>query len=346
LEDVEYVGRNVSTIEDWKREMLGQAERAVSEGRLANAATYYRAAEFYLLRSDPEKEQLYDRFIETFDEAFAGDKIERVQVPFGDAFLPSMRVPAEGAENRGTIVIHGGNDSFMEECYPMLRYFAAHGYDVIGFEGPGQGSALKKHGLVLDQDWEKPTGAVLDHFQLEDVTLIGISMGGWLCLRAAAHEPRISRAIAWSVSYDVLKYTNALGAWIARLMFKRCRKFINSSMVKKAKKNVEYSWFVHNLMYITGKATPIEAFDVLLRFSEQNLHSELVRQDVLILTGKDDHLVPFKMHDIQVRALVNARSVTARVFTKEDHAGSHCQVGNLGLAFDVMREWMEEKTRA
>jgi hypothetical protein len=99
-------------------------------------------------------------------------------------------------------------------------------------------------------------------------------------------------------------------------------------------------------MYITGKATPIEAFDVLLQFSEENLHSNLVRQDVLILTGKDDHLVPFKMHDIQVRALVNARSVTGRVFTKEDHAGSHCQMGNLGLALNVMREWIQEKARA
>jgi alpha-beta hydrolase superfamily lysophospholipase len=228
----------------------------------------------------------------------------------------------------------------------MLRYFAAHGYEVVGFEGPGQGSALKKHGLILDQEWEKPTGAVLDHFQLEDVTLIGISMGGWLCLRAAAHEPRISRAIAWSVSYDVLKYTNAFGEWAARLMFRRFRNFVNSMMLKKAKKEVEYSWFIHNLMYITGTATPIEAFDVLFRFSEENLHSSLVTQDVLILTGKDDHLVPYKMHDLQVKALVNARSVTPRVFTSEEHAGSHCQMGNLGLAFDAMRRWIEEKVRA
>ena len=350
LEDMEEVGKNVSSVDDWKREMLAQAERAESEERLAQAATYFRAAEFYLLRDEPDKERLYDKFITTFNEAFAeafaSDGTERVQVPYGDSFLPAMRISAEGPINRGTVVIHGGNDSFMEEFYPMLRYFAAQGYDVIGFEGPGQGSALKKHGLVLDQEWEKPTGTVLDYFELDDVTLIGISMGGWLCLRAAAHEPRVSRVIAWSVSYDVLKYTNAIGEWIAGLMFKKCRKFINSSMLKKAKRNVEYSWFMHNLMYITGMATPIEAFDVLLQFSEENLHSNRVTQDVLILTGKDDHLVPFKMHDMQVKALVNARSVSPRVFTEKEHAGSHCQMGNLELAFDVMRTWIEEKVRA
>jgi alpha-beta hydrolase superfamily lysophospholipase len=343
LEDMEEVGKNVDSIENWKQEMLGQAEIAASEGRLANAATYYRAAEFYLDRSDPEKEQLYTRFIGTFNQAFAGDEIERFQVPFGETFLPAMRIPAEGPEKYGTIVVHGGNDSFMEEFYPLMRYFAEHGHEVVAFEGPGQGSALKQYGLVMDQQWEKPTGAVLDYFQLHDVTLLGISMGGWLCLRAAAYETRVSRAIAWSVSYDVLKYTNAFGEWIAKQMFRRFRGFTNNAMLRKAKKDIEYSWFINNLMYITGTTTPIEAFDVLFQFSEENLRSDLVQQDVLVLTGKEDHLVPYKTHNLQVKALLNARSVTSRVFLNEEHAGSHCQMGNLGLAFDVMREWIEKK---
>lgn len=346
LEDMEEVGKKVTSIEEWKSAMLEQAEQAVSDARLSHAATYFRASEFYLNRDDPEKQQLYDRFITTFNQAFDGDEIERFQVPYGEGFLPVMRLPAEGPENLGTVVIHGGNDSFMEEFYPLSRYFAAHGHDVVAFEGPGQGSALKTYGLFLDQEWEKPTGAVLDYLKLEDVTLIGISMGGWLSLRAAAYEPRISRVIAWSVSYDVLKYTNAFGEWAAKLMFRKFRKFTNNSMVQKAKKDLEYSWFVNNLMYITGKDTPVEAFDVLLQFSEENLQSDRVQQDVLILTGKEDHLVPYKMHDIQVQALTNARSVTPRVFTNDEHAGSHCQMGNLGLALDVMLQWIKDKTYA
>ena len=97
-------------------------------------------------------------------------------------------------------------------------------------------------------------------------------------------------------------------------------------------------------MYITKKETPIEAFDVTLRCNEENLHSDMVKQDVLILTGSEDHLVPFKMHDKQVKALTNAKSVTSRIFTKEEQAQNHCQIGNLGLALDVMREWIEEKS--
>jgi len=300
FEDMEEVGQKIDSIEDWNTEMLRLSELAVAEGRLMNAAMYYRAAEFYLTRSDPEKELLYDKSIDAFNMAVKDDGIDRYEVPYNGAFLPAMRVSAEGTTKRGTVVLHGGNDSFVEEFYPLMRYLAQHGHEVIAFEGPGQGSALKKHGLVLDHEWEKPASAVLDYFKLDDVTLLGVSMGGWLCLRAAAFEPRIARVIAWSVSFDVLQYTNVVGQKIAKLMFRRFRNFVNKAMVKKANKDLEYSWFVNNLMYITGKNVPIEAFDVLFQFNEENLHSDLVQQDVLILTGKEDHLVPFKMHDMQV----------------------------------------------
>jgi hypothetical protein len=51
------------------------------------------------------------------------------------------------------------------------------------------------------------------------------------------------------------------------------------------------------------------------------------------------------MHAKQVKALTHARSVTARVFTKEEHAENHCQLGNIGLALDVMVRWIEEKSQ-
>ncbi|MFC1539999.1 alpha/beta hydrolase [Gemmatimonadota bacterium] len=345
FEDMKAAGQKINSIEEWNIEMLELAETSVSEGRSMNAAFYYRAAEFYLLRDNPEKELLYDKFVEYFSEATHTDEIDKYEVPYHDAFLPTIRVQPVDMSNRGTIVLHGGNDSFIQELYPMIRYFSAQGYDVIAFEGPGQGAALKKYGLVLDIEWEKPTTAILDYFNLDDVTLIGLSMGGWLSLRAAAFELRIKRVIPWSVSFDVTQYTNVVGQRLAGLFMRRFRNFVNKQMQKNMKKKLEYAWFVNNLMYMTKKDVPIEAFDVLMQFNEENLHSDLVKQDVLILTGREDHLVPFKMHDLQVKALTNARSVTSRVFTREDQAQNHCQMGNLGLALDVMRDWIEEIQR-
>jgi hypothetical protein len=50
------------------------------------------------------------------------------------------------------------------------------------------------------------------------------------------------------------------------------------------------------------------------------------------------------MHYEQANALKNTRSLTARIFTREDQAQNYCQIGNIGLALDVMEKWMKEKT--
>jgi len=52
-------GQRINNFLDWKVEMLKLVKKAVSKNRLINAAFYYRAAEFYLLYDDPDKEVLY-----------------------------------------------------------------------------------------------------------------------------------------------------------------------------------------------------------------------------------------------------------------------------------------------
>src|SRR5665647_1357315 len=259
------------------------------------------------------------------------------------AHLPAIRVPSAQPDSRGTIVIHGGFDSFIEEFYSLAVYFSNNGYEVILFEGPGQGAALKKFGLPLTCQWEKPVKAVLDHFQLDNVTLLGISMGGWLCFRAAAYEPTIHRVIALSIAFDYMQIPSLLIQLLVKVLL-QSRRLMDYLARLKMNANYQERWGINNLMYITKTTTPMDATDVLLQFNEHNRHSELVKHDVLILTGAEDHFIPLKMHYKQVNALKNAKSVTARIFTKEDQAQNHCQIGNIGLALDVMEKWMKEKT--
>jgi len=59
------------------------------------------------------------------------------------------------------------------------------------------------------------------------------------------------------------------------------------------------------------------------------------------LTGEDDEFFPARLMDKQKANLKNAHSVTTRIFTKEENASSHCQVGNVGLALKTISDWME-----
>ena len=343
LADMRQAATQLKTLADWKGVMTQLAEQALAEGRVMNGAFYYRAAEFFTHPTDPDKQALYAKFIDLFyHKLFVDEPLQRHQVPYGHAYLPALQVPAQGATKRGNLVIHGGFDSFIEEFYSLACYFAGLGYDVFLFDGPGQGGALKLHDLPMDYAWEKPAKAVLDYFGLDDVTWLGISMGGWLCLRAAAHEPRIKRVIALSIAYDYMKIPPKPVEAFARWLF-RYPQLMNTLSEWKMKRMPQEKWGIDNLMYMTKTATVVEAAQALLAFNADNLHSASVTQDVLILTGAKDHFIPLKMHHLQMAALTQARSLTARIFTRADHAENHCQVGNIGLALEVMHHWIAEK---
>ena len=340
-EDFEQVGKKIRSFDDWRREMLLLAQTAEAEGRYANAAAGYRGAEFYTFEGDsPDKIFLYDKFRENFRRAFPRSEQERSRIPYGNTFLPAIRL-APSNRPKGTILLHGGFDSFLEEWYPVMRYLAGHGYEVIGFEGPGQGAALLKEGIPMDIEWEKPVGAVLDFFDRSNVTIFGLSMGGWFCLRAAAFDSRIKRAAA---SGNALDYMEIPPAWAARTLefSMKYENFFNACSFRKMKRNPALRWQICNTMHITKKKSPLDAMRFSFSLSRENMHPERIQQDVLLLPGRRDHFIPFKMHRLQVEALVNAASITERVFTGEDRAQNHCQVGNIGLLLDTFLEWLED----
>ena len=59
------------------------------------------------------------------------------------------------------------------------------------------------------------------------------------------------------------------------------------------------------------------------------------------MAGTEDFAVPLPNFCKQIDALKNVRSLTARLFTKEEHASAHCQIGNIGLALDVITGWID-----
>ena len=340
--DMFEVGKNIRKYEDWKPEMIRIAKKALSEDRLTNAAIYYRSAEFFTLPQDPDRVLLYDKFNELFYKAFKKDKINRIKIPYKDSYLPAIKVTPKNTK-KGTILLHGGMDSFLEEWYLMMKYLAYEGFEVIGFEGPGQGAALLKAGLAMDIRWEKPISTILDFFKIDNVTLIGLSVGGWFCLRAAAFEPRIKKVIASGHAIHYMEIPPSPIAWMFEF-FMKFENLFNKSAYWKMEKNPRMKWEISQTMHITKTETPFEgATKFNLCLSRKNMHAENINQDVLFFSGKEDCFIPIKMHKKQIKALINSKSVTDRIFTREDNAQNHCQVGNIGLALSTMVNWIENK---
>ncbi len=175
--EIDAIARRIKNLADWKREFLGLARMAEREGRTAVALSSYRLAEFYMTTGDPDKERAYDRFIELFhdymEDEYAKGRIIEDRVTYQRGYLPVMRLPVTEGKKKGTLVAHGGYDSFIEELYPLMTYFRDHGYEVYAFEGPGQGGCLRRYGLVMTPEWEKPVSAILDHYKLERRDAVG-----------------------------------------------------------------------------------------------------------------------------------------------------------------------------
>jgi hypothetical protein len=135
LRDIQEAAANIKNLGDWKQELVRLADNALSEGRGINAAFYYRAAEFFTHPADPDKQALYDKFTDLFyNQLFANEPFERHKVPYGNAYLPALKVSMQAEAKLGTIVIHGGFDSFIEEFYSMALYFSDLGYEIIMFD--------------------------------------------------------------------------------------------------------------------------------------------------------------------------------------------------------------------
>jgi pimeloyl-ACP methyl ester carboxylesterase len=268
----------------------------------------------------------------------------RHEVPYAGAALPAYVLPAVGAATRGTVLLHGGFDSLIEEFYAIWQRVAEAGFDVIAFEGPGQGGARTLGGLTFDHDWEKPVGAVLDHFGIQSAGLVGISMGGYWALRAAGREPRIDRVISWPPVYDWLQRLPTVARGPVRAMLRR-RRFMRWSVRTRARLVPSLRLVVDQACYLLDSDDPVDVVDWFLGMNADHLGSERVTQDVLLLCGKHDAFQPPSLTSAQAAALTGARSVSVRMFTRAEHADQHCQIGNLDLACRVLTEWLRDPTR-
>ena len=331
---------SIRRMDDCAAVFEGLSNRAAAGDRHRQAAGYARIAEFFTPPRSVVKADRYRRYLQLFDTAFAGAGLTRHNIPYGGASLPAYALPASGPPNGGTVLLHGGFDSLIEEFFPICQRIAAAGFHVIAFEGPGQGGARTLNGLTFDHDWEKPVGAVLDHFRLGQAALVGISMGGYWALRAAGREPRIQRVVAWPPVYDWLYRVPSVARGPIRAMV-RHRGFMRWSVRTRARLFPTLRAVVDQVLYMLDSDDPADVAEWFLGMNKDHLGSGRVSQDVLLMCGEHDAFQPPALARAQAKALVAARSVTTRTFTRAEHADQHCQMGNLELACGVLTTWLQ-----
>ena len=265
LKELSAIAPRIKDYKSWYNVWLETAQKAEAEKRWSDAASYYHGAEFYLPAGDV-RNSLYDDFARNWALAMQGVAgYERFKVPYPGGYLPGFRLQAKGKE-RGTFVFNGGYDSFVEEFYAFLLPLTDLGFTVIGFDGPGQGGALRQ-GIFFEHAWEKPAKAILDYFELDAVDWLGASCGGYLSIRAAAFEPRIKHIVSMPASYSgldmTLKQMRPGKAQQLVSAFKAGdRKATEAIVAEERLPSSVFDWCVTQGMHITGTKNSIRLPDI------------------------------------------------------------------------------------
>ena len=352
IDDITKVAPKIKNLNDWKKEFLDLATSYDKKGKLSRAMTYYRMAEFFISPGDRDKEKAFNRYMEIFnkihEEDFEKGRLKRIRIPYKNKYLPGFHFPvSDNTRRKKTLLITLGFDAFKEELYSMANVLRNQGYEIYIFEGPGQGTALAEEKISMIPEWEKPVAAVINYLKLDRVWLLGVSLGGYLGLRAAAYEKRIAGVIAFNVIwdfYDVVSsrrgksFANA----IKFLLAIHAETLLNFLVRSKMKRDSYIKWGVEHGIYVMGVETPYQYFKKLHLYSMKKI-SHLVTQDVLLTAGREDHFVPVSFFHKQMEALINTRSLTGRIFTEHEQAQSHCQIGNIDLAIHYIQSWLTEK---
>jgi alpha-beta hydrolase superfamily lysophospholipase len=344
LKEMIEVSPSIHNYEEFIQKFLELYNKALTEGNTLKASYYLRTAEFYMTANHPQKQNYRKQFISLMQEYFNISDEQPYIVPYENGFLPTYRFTSEAP--KGTIVMFGGFDSYVEEIFKMALLLKESGYDVVFFDGPGQGSALEDYKIPMTHQWEKPVEAILDYFNLDDVTLIGISLGGYLAIRAAAFEKRVHRVVADDILsnfYEVVLNTlpGKLKEKVNSLMSDKNDEEVNTLFEDLMKQSLMVEWAINQGIHITGSKTPYEFLSKILLYNTSKI-SQKLEQDVLLMAAQEDHYIPLNQLFEQSKALTNVRSLTTRMFTRKENAQNHCQSGNLGLSFEVIINWIEQ----
>lgn len=346
-------------IYSWRNEWLATADRLHAlasqfEGQKVSAkeiyfraSNYYRTACFFL---DAKKDRtdclaIWQKSVDAFRKGIASDpSISTVQIPYEQTTLPGYLIKSK-TSHAPLLIIQTGFDGTAEELY-FEAGLAAHqrGYNVLLFEGPGQGEVIKKQDLPFRYDWEKVVTPVVDfalQFDFIDqkkIALLGISMGGYLAARAAAFEHRLAACILNGGIFDFSEnLTRSLPPEVIGMLNKNVPQF-NEVISEEMTKSVNTNWFFNNAMWTMHVDTPAEVMKTLTQYTLKGVIQK-IKCPTLVIDSEDDLFLkgqPQKVYD-QLKS-----PKTLLKFSPETTAQAHCQMGAIMISNESIFAWLDQ----
>ena len=313
------------------------------------ASNSYRAAEYFAPVEGARHRQLGLLSRDAFRAAMAlsGWSFEPLEITVDGQQLAGYWFAPPQPRNGRVVLATSGFDGTLEETYLQLGVAALQrGWQVLLVSGHGQMDTLRLNPhtyFVPDTErWISPWLDVAVSQRGVDesrLALVGISFGGYFVLRAASVDDRISAVIPNSPVVDLRAYMTSFVGFDPEVALTAEDDFgladidaMPDEEVSPTQKEMSRS-----LIRRFGQPTFRGTFTYLREFQ---VDSSRIRRPALAMVGEGEG--PEPLSQFERFASTAGGPVTRRVFTAEEGADSHCQVGNLRLSNAVMFDWLEE----
>ena len=349
----------------WHREWKGLAERVhkLAQKSLAGhhkisareaflrASNYYRVAEFYRRAdpvNDPEVRLLSKLSRDTFLEAAAlmDGPVEDVSIPYGEHQLPAYLLFVDGSgKPRPTVIYVNGFDSTREEGYFAIAAAALRrGYNILAFDGPGQGAALRESGLVFRPDWEAVITPVLDYamarseFAKDKIALFGYSLGALLVARAAAFDKRPAALILDDGMYDFFDAnSSAMPSFVVEWIRGGHDNIFMPIAQMLMKMNTGVRWGLRNGVWTFGAKSFADYLRQTISYTLEGIAHEIACP-TLVMEAEEDKFL--KGQAQRVASALKCQTTLVTLHASEG-AGEHTHAGALGRAHQTMFDWLD-----
>jgi pimeloyl-ACP methyl ester carboxylesterase len=348
--------KTAKRVHKYADECLAANHKTSAREAYLRASNYYRVAEFLLINpEDPRIQTTWGSSKECFSNAgkLFLPPIESIEIPYEGTTLPGYFYCVKDRNNntthipRPTLIAHGGFDSTLEELYASAAAPALErGYNCLTFEGPGQGGVIRKQKIPFRYDWEKVVTPVLDYaltrdqeIDLNQIALMGISMGGYLAARAAAFEDRISACILYNGVYDGYDAFASGFPQSLRLAVENGKvDIVNTVLGILSDLDANMRFNLKHGMLTTGTNSPFELIQGSKKYSVKGIAQKIKCPTLVLEAEKDDSFPgqPKKVYD----ALTCPKKYV--LFTTQEGAEEHCQSGAPAISNQRIFDWLDE----
>jgi alpha-beta hydrolase superfamily lysophospholipase len=350
--------------ESWYREWMKTAEQREKAGddflargrkisarqEFFKASNYYRTAEFFLHTNpkDPRIVSVWKKSRDNFLKAarLADHPIIPVKIPFEETTLPGyLCLVDRSGTKRPLLIVHSGFDGTAEEIYFEVGSFAIkRGYNVLLFDGPGQGGVIRVQELPFRPNWETVVTPVVDYaitrkeVDAKRIALMGISFGGYLAPRAAAFEKRIKACIANGGVYDFHMAASLTPEEEKYLDTQKGAEEIDKAIYLRMKSDPSFRWSIANGIFTFHAKSPSDWLKMTRLYTMKDVAAKITCP-MLIVDSEGDKDMPG-----QAKKLFEVLKCPKdfMLFTKEEGAEEHCQMGAILISNARILDWLDD----